>query len=271
MEEEKMPLTEHLGEFRKRIIVSLIALLVTFVSAFNYSEEILKSIMFPLKYSLSFSIKNPFVHIIPHVKLSQGTKLVFLRPAEAFWVNMKVAFVAGLILALPVIFHQLWKFVSPGLLSKEKKYVFPFIILATGLFLTGAAFCFFVVLPFAMGFLLTYKVGDFMMPMLSVGEYIDFCLKFILAFGVIFELPIAIIFSTRMGIVTPKTLAKNRKYAILMAFIVAAILTPTPDAFNQTLMAVPIIILYEIGILVSRIFVKKKAESIRNEAEDANQ
>jgi sec-independent protein translocase protein TatC len=109
-----------------------------------------------------------------------------------------------------------------------------------------------------MGFLLTYNVGDFLSPMLSVGNYVDFCLKFILAFGAIFELPIAVVFFTRIGIVTPKTLAKNRKYAILIAFIIAAILTPTPDFFNQTLMAVPIIILYEAGIMVSRIFVRKK-------------
>jgi len=258
MKDEKMPLTEHLGELRKRIVTSLIALSVTFVGAFNYSEDIFKSMMFPLKYSIAFSIKNPFVHVIPHEKISQDTKLVFLKPAEAFWVNIKVAFVVGLLLALPIIFHQLWKFVSPGLLPKEKKYVFPFIITATTLFLIGSAFCFFIVLPFALEFLLTYKVGDFLIPMLSVGEYIDFCLKFILAFGAIFELPIAIIFATRIGIVTPDTLAKNRKYAILLAFIIAAILTPTPDAFNQTLMAIPMIILYEIGIIISRIFIKKK-------------
>ena len=109
-----------------------------------------------------------------------------------------------------------------------------------------------------MGFLLTYKLGDVLMPMLSVGLYVDFCLKFILAFGAVFELPIVIIFLTRMGIVTTKTLAKNRKYAVLAAFILAAILTPTPDIFNQTLMAIPIIILYEAGILVSRIFVRGK-------------
>jgi len=101
------------------------------------------------------------------------------------------------------------------------------------------------------------------MPMLSVGNYVDFCLKFILAFGAVFELPIVIVFLTRMGIVTPRTLAKNRKYAILLAFVVAAILTPTPDAFNQTLMAVPIIILYEAGIIVSRLFGIRKAEAIK--------
>jgi sec-independent protein translocase protein TatC len=134
----------------------------------------------------------------------------------------------------------------------------PFVFVATALFLTGAAFCFFIVLPFAMSFLLTYKTGDFMMPMLSVGQYVDFCLKFILAFGAVFELPIFIVFFTRIGLVTPQTLAKHRKYAILIAFVVAAILTPTPDAFNQTLMALPMIVLYEVGIIVARIFVKPK-------------
>jgi sec-independent protein translocase protein TatC len=260
MESERMPLIEHLGELRKRITISLTALFIAFIIAFNYSEEIFKSIMFPLKYSLSFSMKNPFISIIPQEKLSQTAKLVFLAPAEAFWMSMKVAFVAGLALALPVIFHQLWKFISPGLLAREKKYVLPFVISATTLFMAGAAFCFFIVLPFTMGFLVSYNVGDVLMPMLSVGLYVDFCLKFILAFGAVFELPIVIIFLTRMGIVTTKTLAKNRKYAVLVAFILAAVLTPTPDMFNQTLMAIPIIVLYEVGILVSRIFVRKRTE-----------
>lgn len=256
MSDYKMPLAKHLGELRKRIIISLIAIAVTFCIAFNYSEEIFGYTMFPLKYSLHLSVKKLSASFVPQDKL-HNTKLVFLAPAEAFWMNLKVAFVAGFILALPVIFHQLWMFISPGLIQKEKKYVLPFILFATALFLAGASFCFFIVLPFAMGFLLTYKVGDFLMPMLSVGQYIDFCLKFILAFGVIFELPIAIVFLARMGIVTPQGLAKNRKFAILLAFIAGAILTPTPDAFNQTLMAVPIILLYEVGIWISPLFVKK--------------
>jgi sec-independent protein translocase protein TatC len=130
---------------------------------------------------------------------------------------------------------------------------------ATLLFSSGAFFCFFVILPFAMTFLLGYRT-ETLMPMLSVGSYIDFCLKFILAFGAIFELPLVIIFLTRFGIVSPALLSKNRKYAMLVAFIIAAVLTPTPDAFNQILMAVPIIILYEIGILLSRIMYRKKTD-----------
>lgn len=259
MEDEKLPLTEHLGELRKRIVVSLVAFLVTFVASFYYSEEIFRLIMFPLKYDLDISLQSFQLSYVPKDKL-QNTKLVFLAPTEAFWMNIKVALVAGLMLALPVVFHQLWKFISPGLLPKERKYVIPFVFSATGLFLVGAAFCFLIVLPFALGFLLTYKVGDFLMPMLSVGQYVDFCLKFILAFGAVFELPIVILFLTKMGIVSPKTLARNRKYAVLIAFILAALLSPTPDAFNQTLMAVPILLLYELGIWLSYLAVRKKSD-----------
>jgi sec-independent protein translocase protein TatC len=258
-ETKLMSFLEHLGDLRKKITVSLIATCITFAITFNYSEQILTFLMFPLRYSLDFSVRKMYIYFVPQDKL-HNTKLVFLAPAEGFWMHMKIALVAALILALPIIFQQLWSFISPGLHRKEKKYVAPFVLTATSLFLVGAAFCFFIVLPFAMGFLLTYKTGDFMMPMLSVGQYIDFCLKFLLAFGIVFELPIFIVFATRLGFVTTKTLAKNRRYAILIAFIVAAILTPTPDAFNQTLMAVPMIALYEVGILVSRIFVRPKAE-----------
>ncbi len=202
---------------------------------------------------MKFDFTNPYIHIAEKTPVS----LVFLAPAEAFWMHMKVSFVASLIFALPVIFYQIWKFISPGLLSNEKKYLIPFLVASTGLFLVGSLFCFLIILPFAMTFLLGYKTGT-LSPMISVGSYIDFCLKFILAFGAIFELPLVIIFLTKFGIVSPGSLAKNRKYAILFSFIAAAILTPTPDAFNQILMSVPIIILYEIGILLSRIIFRKK-------------
>lgn len=261
MEDLKMPITEHLGDLRKRISISLIALCITFVAAFTVSEHILGILMFPLKYSLDFSVRELYLHFVPDDKLGGNTKLVFLAPTEAFWMNVKISIVTGLIFALPVIFYQFWKFISPGLLPNEKKYVLPFVFSATGLFLFGAAFCLFIVLPFAMGFLLTYKVGDFLMPMLSVGQYVDFCLKFILAFGIVFQLPIVIVFLTQIGIVNPRTLAKNRRYSVLIAFVLAAFLTPTPDIFNQTLMAVPMILLYEVGILVSIFLDRKKKRS----------
>jgi sec-independent protein translocase protein TatC len=251
-----MSFFEHLGELRKKITIALVALFVSFFFTFNYAEYIFDALMFPLRYHLVLSVKSMSIYFV-YQELLPSTKLIFLSPTEWFWTIMKIALVAALVLSLPVIFHQVWTFVSPGLKKKEKKYVLPFVLVATVLFLIGASFCFFVVLPFALSFLLTYKVGDFIMPSLTVGMYADFCLKFVLAFGAVFELPVFIVFFTRMGFVTPATLAKNRKYAILIAFILAAVLTPTPDIFNQTLMAVPMIILYEVGILVSRFFIKK--------------
>ncbi|GAB5046151.1 twin-arginine translocase subunit TatC [Thermodesulfovibrio sp. TK110] len=259
MEEQKMSLIEHLSELRKRILICLVALIIAFIFTFSYSEYIFKLLLFPLEFTPQFSLKEGLV-FVPDQKL-HNTKLVFLGPAEAFWMNMKIALVSGFVLTIPVIFYQLWRFVSPGLYSHEKKYVLPFVLSATGLFLAGVAFCYLIVLPFAMGFLLNYKVGDFLMPMLSVGLYIDFLLKFLLAFGVVFELPILIVITTRMGLITPQTLKKYRRFAIVLAFVVAAIITPTPDAFNQTLMAVPMIILYELGIWVSIILNKKRGNN----------
>jgi sec-independent protein translocase protein TatC len=262
MTDNKIPFTEHLTDLRKRLLVSLVALMGGFLLAFNYSEDLFKALIFPMKFEISFIMKSPFLTFVP--SKIRNSSLIFTAPGEAFWMHCKVAFVAGFFLSLPVILHQLWKFISPGLRPKEKKYAGPFVVSATLLFLFGAGFCMLFVLPFAMSFLLTYKTEN-MTPMLSVGNYVDFCLKFVLAFGAVFELPIAIIVLTRIGIVTPKTLAKNRKYAILVAFIVAAILTPTPDAFNQTLMAIPIIVLYEAGILFSRILNMVKRKDDRTE------
>lgn len=267
MTNDKMPLTGHLSDLRKRLLVSVVALIVGFLLSFNYSEDLFRALTFPMKFEIALALKSPFISFIP--SKARNAPLIFTAPGEAFWMHMKVAFMAGFFLALPVMLHQLWKFMSPGLLPKEKKYVGPFVASATLLFILGAAFCMFFVLPFAMSFLLTYKTAS-MTPMLSVGSYVDFCLKFILAFAAVFELPIVVVFLTRLGLVTPKTLAKKRKYAVLAAFVIAAMLTPTPDFFNQTLMAVPIIVLYEVGILASRILgVKKRSaasEEMTNEA-----
>lgn len=258
MLDDKLPLTEHLEELRRRILKSLLAVVIGFGLSFGFSEKIFKLLTIPLRFDLHIKLASPYLELIP--KENPVEKLVFLAPAEAFWMHIKVSIVAGIILSLPVILYQVWRFIAPGLLPSEKKYLGPFIVAGTGLFLIGDLFCFIIILPFAMGFLLTYKTGS-LLPMISVGSYIDFCLKFLLAFGTIFELPIIILFLTKMGIVTPKMLAKNRKYAILIAFILAAILTPTPDAFNQSLMAGPILVLYEAGIIISKIFSREKKDN----------
>jgi sec-independent protein translocase protein TatC len=261
---DKQPITEHLDELRKGIITSLIVLIIGFAVCFYFSENIFRGLTLPIHAVLTVSMAKPFISY--RATGNPGIDLVFLAPAEALWMHFKISFISGAIVSSPVIFHQIWKFISPGLLEREKKYALPFVAITTFLFLIGAVFCFVIVLPFAMNFLLTYKTEN-IKPMLSVGKYVDFCLKFIIAFGAIFELPVVVVFLTKLGIVSTEFLAKNRKYAVLIAFILAAFLTPTPDAFNQTLMAVPIIVLYETGILVSRIL-SRKADRENRESGD---
>lgn len=255
MSEYKLPFTGHLVELRKRIIISLIGLGVAFGISFYFSEILFGALTMPLNFDMAFKPSLPFVYFIE--KEAQIGELVFLAPAEAFWSHMKIAMIAGVVVSFPLIMQQLWAFISPGLLLKEKKLAVPFVLITSGLFFFGALFCFVIVLPFAIGFLLTYKTAH-LSAMISVGNYIDFCLKFILAFGVIFELPVVMVFLTRTGIVSYETFARNRKYAVLLAFVAAAFLTPTPDAFNQSLMAGPIIVLYEGGLLITRFIGRRK-------------
>jgi len=261
---DKAPLTEHLGELRNRIVISLVLVMVAFGVCFNFSENIFTILTSPIHNTIHFSFDSPFITFTPNK--NSNMNLVFLAPAEAVWMHIKISFISAFIVSSPVIFFEIWRFIAPGLLNKEKKYAIPFVFTTTFLFLIGALFCFIIILPFAMNFLLNYKTEN-LQPMLSVGKYVDFCLKFILAFGAIFELPVLTVFLTKMGIVTPAFLAENRKYAILIAFVLAALLTPTPDAFNQSLMAIPIIILYEVGILASRVLDRKKKAPEQGDAE----
>ncbi len=234
---DKMPFLEHLGELRVRIMRSLIALLVGLLISFPFASRIVDWLARPIQQS--------------------GNTLVFLAVTEAFWVQMKVALFVGLFIAAPAILWQVWAFVSPGLYGHEKKYAAPFVILGSLMFIAGGAFSLLVVTPNAVKFLLSYSRPG-LTPMISIGSYIDFLLKFTLAFGAVFEIPIGITLASRMGLVTPKGLAQNRKYAILGAFIAAAILTPTPDVVNQTMMAGPIILLYEGGIVCARLFGRRR-------------
>jgi sec-independent protein translocase protein TatC len=236
--DDKMPFMEHLGELRVRIVRSLYGLLAGTAIALPFSQRIVDWLALPVT--------------------RLGYELVFTAPAEAFWVQMKVGIFAGLFLAAPVILWQVWAFIAPGLHEHEKKYASPFVIIGSLMFLAGGAFALFVVTPYALTFLLGYARPG-LKPMITIQNHIDFLLKFTLAFGVVFELPLALTLLARMGVVTARTLARHRKYAVLGAFVVSAILTPTPDAFNQALMAGPLIILYEVGIVSARLFGRKPA------------
>lgn len=230
--EEKLPFTEHLEELRWRLIIVIATITVWFGICYTYSVDIIKFVQKPL-----------------------NQKLIFISPTEAFFVNLKVAFFAAIFLSLPVIIYQLWAFVAPGLLEKEKKYTLPFIISATICFIIGAGFCYFIVLPVGTKFLLSFAGGE-LKPMISVNNYISFISRFMIAFGAVFEFPVVIFFLSKVGIVTPEILSKNRRYSILGIFIISAILTP-PDVFTMFLMAIPLMGLYEISILIAKFFGKK--------------
>jgi len=239
--DDKMPFLEHLGELRVRIMRGLFWLLGgTFISLF-FAERITDFLARPV------------------TKL--GYKLVFTAPAEAFWVQMKVALITGLFIASPGILWQVWAFIAPGLHAHERKYAAPFVIIGSFMFVLGGAFALLVVTPYAIAFLLSYA-RDTLQPMITLENHVGFILKFTLAFGLVFELPLLLTILSRMGVVTPKMLARNRKYAVLGAFIAGAILTPTPDAFNQALMAGPLILLYEVGIVCARIFGRRRAAEV---------
>jgi sec-independent protein translocase protein TatC len=167
---------------------------------------------------------------------------------------MKVAMIAGLFIAMPVVLWNVWAFVAPGLHKHERKYAAPFVIIGSFLFLLGGAFALLVIVPYASTFLVTFGQDQGLQAMISVASYTDFVLKFTLAFGLVFEMPVVITLLSMIGVVTPQFLSKNRKYAILINFILAAVLTPTPDIINQSLMAGPLCILYELGIISARIF-----------------
>jgi len=249
-----MSFWNHLEELRKRIVRSLILIAVGFGVCFNFSEDILRILLWPMNTKLELHLAAPFLTITPN---PVQQKLHYATLIEPFWSHLKIALIAGVMLVFPFVMYQVWKFIAPGLRVTEKKYVGSFIFFSTLFFGIGVLFCYMLLLPFAIPFLLTYKTEN-LVAIIRVGDYIDFVLKFLLASGVVFELPLIIVILSRMGIVSADTLAKYRKFAVLGAFIGGAMLTPTPDIFNQTILSVPIYLLYELGILASRMFGKKK-------------
>jgi len=253
-EESKMSFWSHLDELRKRIVYICIAIGVGFVACFNYSEDILGVLLLPLNATAGFQGTFPFIVFTPN-KIVQ--ELHFTTLTEPFMAHLKIGFVAGMMLMLPVILYQIWKFISPGLLHHERKYASQFVIFATIFFGIGVLFCFFFLLPFAIPFLVTYKT-EHLKAIIKIGDYINFTLMFMLAAGAVFELPLIMIVLGRMGIINVDSLTKFRKYALLGSFIIGGIVTPTPDAFNMTIMSIPIYLLYELGIIGVRILGRKK-------------
>jgi len=299
----QMSLLEHLGELRGRLTRSFIAIGVGMIACYGFADKMFDILMKPmvevfqkqaadkthlpigffddLRTALTQVLMDKgfqhsedvkiFVDALQQslVRLAQeGGHFQYTYPAEAFFSHIKISIVAGLFLVSPYVFAQLWGFIAPGLYSHERKWMIPMAMISAMFFTAGAVFGYFIVFPFGFEFFASFSTeGIQFTPKLN--EYLDFCLKMLFAFGLVFELPLFIFFLARMGMVSSTGLRKKRKYAILIAFVVAAILTP-PDPFTQCLMAGPLIILYEVGIWVAYFFGKKeKKQQEREEAEEA--
>jgi sec-independent protein translocase protein TatC len=240
--DEKQPFMSHLEELRKRLIYCAISVGCGFVVAYFFSQRLFQLLIAPLK------------EVMP-----EGDQLIFTNLPEMFFAYLKVAFIAGILAAAPIIFYQLWMFVAPGLYQREKKYVIPFVISSSILFVGGSLFGYFIVFPFGFKFFIGFA-SEYVKALPKVKEYLSFSVKLLFAFGLVFELPVVIFFLSRIGVVTPDILKKKRKYAILLTFALAAILTP-PDVITQCMMAGPLIVLYEIGIIVARLAQKRKVDT----------
>jgi sec-independent protein translocase protein TatC len=237
--EDKIPFTAHLEELRKRLITSFIAVGVGFAIAYGFKEKLFQI------------LTQPLITV-----MKQGETLIYTGLPEAFFTFLKVSFLAGLMLASPVIIYQFWMFIAPGLYDREKKMLVPIVFLSSIFFVGGALFGYFIVFPYGFDFFLGFAT-ETIRPMPSMKEYLSFSAKLLLAFGLVFELPLVITFMARLGIVTVPFLKKNRKYALLLFFVGAAILTP-PDVVTQVMMAGPLMVLYEISIVGARIFGRKE-------------
>jgi sec-independent protein translocase protein TatC len=230
-----MSFLDHLEELRRRIIYSLIAVAVGFVACWGYAESI---------FSL---MQRPIMEALKRNGIAE--KLVYLNPTEPFNLYLKVGFMAGLFVASPFVLYQLWLFISPGLYRHEKRYVFPFMFSTVALFLSGGLFGYKIVYPAALDFLISY--GKQFQPMITIGEYTDLFLTIMIGLGVVFELPILVFFLSLMGIVTAGWMWHNVRYAVLVIFIIAALLTPTTDIVNMCVFAAPMVALYVLSIAVA--------------------
>ncbi len=292
----QMSLLEHLGELRTRLMRAAIAVAVGMVACYGFAEQMFDILMKPMVQVFQKKLEaNPllpqqfftdfgqvladmmakhgftpdkvdlFVHTLQKslLQATQEGHFQYTYPAEAFFAHIKISIVAGLFLVSPYVFAQIWGFIAPGLYAHERKWMVPMAVISALFFTAGALFGYFIVFPYGFEFFASFSTdGIVFTPKLN--EYLSFCLKLLFAFGLVFELPLFIFFLARLGMVSSTGLRKKRKYAILVAFVVAAILTP-PDPFTQCLMAGPLIVLYELGIWVAFFFGKRETRHLKKQ------
>jgi len=242
MDDEQIPITAHLEELRKRLIIAGASWLLAFFASYVFAELLFRLVSEPLR------------NVLP-----ENSSLVFLTATEPFFTYLKISAMAALIVSLPVILWQVWAFIAPGLHTQEKRFGIAFVLSSCLSFAAGTYFGFTFIFPLIFSVLIEFGIGGGgVNAMLSMDAYLTLALRLLLAFGLVFELPVILVLLARMGIVDAHWLRKNRKYMVIVAFIFGAVLTPGPDVFSQCSLAIPFIILYEIGILGARLLGKPK-------------
>jgi sec-independent protein translocase protein TatC len=245
-----MTFLEHLEDLRKRLFYSFVALFIGFIPGWIFSKQI---------YAI---LARPVTQYLP-----EGTKLAFTTLTAPFMLYMKTAFLASIFFMSPFVFLQLWYFIAPGLYQKEKKYVVPFVLMTTFFFSLGALFGYFIVFPWACRFFL--QLGQDFQAVITVDQYFGIALKVLLGIALVFELPTLIFFLAKMGLVTARWMIHNFKYAVLAVFVIAAVITPTPDIITQSIVAIPMLALYGLSILIALAVGRGKEKRRRSEENPA--
>lgn len=243
--EKELSIYQHLDELRRVLIISLAAVVVLAVVCYYFSDQVMAVLLEPVT--------------------EQGYDIVFIGVTEALMTKIKLSLALGFIAALPVILWQAWTFIAPALRKNERKYISLFVIISFVSFVAGVVFGFFVVYRMGVKFLLQFA-GPELVPMLTIGNYISFTISFLLPFGLIFELPLAAYFLSKIGVITYPLLAKSRKFAVLGILVLAAALTPTPDIFTMMVMAGPMYLLFEVSVWITRMVERGKERRARAEA-----
>jgi sec-independent protein translocase protein TatC len=237
--DESPPLLNLLQRLRKRLVACAIVTGVGFIICYIFSETLFRALARPLK-----------------VELAPGSSFIYTGLPEMFFNYLKIAFVGGLLLAVPFILYQVWMVAAPALNERQKRLVVPFVISSSLLFIGGGLFGYFIAFPFGFKFFLGFE-SEYLQALPSVKQYLSFSIKLLFLFGLVFEFPVLAFFLTKAGVVTPELLKKNRAYGMLLIFVVAAVITP-PDVISQVMLAIPLLLLYEVGIFISRMAVGRK-------------
>lgn len=248
---DEMTFLEHLEELRKRIFYSFIAIVAAVIPAWMFSKDL---------YAI---LEKPILKYLP-----EGKKLVFTSLPAPFLLYMKVSFLAALIFTSPYIFLQVWHFVAPGLYRKERKAVIPFVFFSSLFFISGAVFAYYIAFPFACRFFIS--LGSDFEAMITVDQYFSLALRVILGIALVFELPTLVFFLSSMGVITAGFMIKYFKYAVLIVFIIAAVITPTPDMITQSIIAIPLLALYGFSILIAMVMGKKRERRFRKRDEETS-